>query len=229
MLDPIQSRPTENESCRRRRLPKIILTRHGHVEGIEPPHFRGRTDLPLTPLGEAQAKAVAERIAAGWSPVAVYASPMRRCLATAQAIAAALRTSCEVLAGLTDLDYGEWQGRAYSEVRGSSPSLFAAWFATPHLVRFPGGDSLQDLVARAADALRAVLARHHEAAETVVLVGHDSVNRALLLQLLDQPLSSYWRIRQDPCAIDEIDVVDGRVSVLRVNDTAHLDPLMSPR
>ena len=71
----------------------------------------------------------------------------------------------------------------------------------PQLMRFPGGESLQDLVARAADALRFVLARHEASSDTVVLVGHDSVNRALLLQLLDQPLPAYWRVAQQPCAI----------------------------
>ena len=44
-------------------MTKIILTRHGHVEGIKPARFRGRTELPLTELGQAQAKAVAARIA----------------------------------------------------------------------------------------------------------------------------------------------------------------------
>ena len=90
-------------------------------------------------------------------------------------------------------------------------------------MRCPGGDSLQDLVARASDALRFVLERH--AGDTVVLVGHDSVNRALLLQLLDQPLSAYWRLAQSPCCINEIDVTDGRVQVLRANETQHLDGL----
>jgi hypothetical protein len=61
-------------------------------------------------------------------------------------------------------------------------------------VRFPDGESPQDLAARTADALRLVLARHGN--DTIVLVGHDSVNRALLLQLMDLPLSAYWRIRQ---------------------------------
>jgi probable phosphoglycerate mutase len=54
------------------------------------------------------------------------------------------------------------------------------------------------------------------------MVGHDSVNRALLLQLLDQPLSAYWRLAQDPCAISEIDNTDARARVLRVNETVHL-------
>jgi probable phosphoglycerate mutase len=99
--------------------------------------------------------------------------------------------------------------------------LFAAWFARAHLVRFPNGESLQDLVARTANALRMVLAHHPD--ETIVLVGHDSVNRALLLELLDQPLSAYWRVAQDPCCINEIDVTAGSVRVRRINETQHLE------
>jgi broad specificity phosphatase PhoE len=89
--------------------------------------------------------------------------------------------------------------------------------ATPHLVRFPKRDSLQDLVARTVNALRFVLERHTSERETVVLVEHDCVNRALLLQLLDQPLSAYWRIAQAPCAINEIDINNGRICVQRMN------------
>ena len=68
-----------------------------------------------------------------------------------------------------------------------------------------------------------VLARH--ATDTVVLVGHDSVNRALLLQLLDQPLSAYWRLSQDPCTLNEIEVfAAGDVRIGCINDTSHLPP-----
>ena len=88
-------------------------------------------------------------------------------------------------------------------------------------MRFPGGESLQDMVARTGEALRLVRERHPAAGETVVLVGHDSVNRALLLQLLDQPLSAYWRLAQSPCAVNEIDLGSG-VSVQRINETFHL-------
>jgi broad specificity phosphatase PhoE len=54
------------------------------------------------------------------------------------------------------------------------------------------------------------------------MVTHESVNRALLLQVLEQPLSAYWRLAQDPCAINEIAVASDRVAVIRVNETAHL-------
>lgn len=209
-------------------MTKIVLTRHGHVEGINPERFRGRTDLPLTELGEAQARAVANRIATGWKPQAVYTSPLTRCVVTGGEIARACGVTSEVLEDLNDLDYGDWQWKTHSEVSSQHPELFEAWHRRPHLVRFPQGDSLQDLVARTANALRLVLADHPRDDEAVVVVGHDSVNRALLLQLLDQPLSAYWRIAQGPCSINELEIMDGHVRVLRVNETAHLDSLASP-
>lgn len=203
-------------------MTKIILTRHGHVEGIDPKRFRGRTNLALTERGRAEAKAVAARIAEAWKPVKVYTSPMERCVATGREIALASSAASEVMAALNDLDYGQWRWRCDDEVRAAWPDLFAAWHASPHLVRFPGGESLQDLVARAAEALRLVRERHPPATETVVLVGHESVNRALLLQLLDQPLSAYWRLVQSPCAITEIDLAGDGILVQRVNETHHL-------
>ena len=114
---------------------------------------------------------------------------------------------------------GGFPGSLGHEVQDAA--LFAAWFATPQFVRFPNGESLQDLAARTADALRMVLARHPD--ETVVLVGHESVNRTLLLQLLEQPLSAYWRVAQEPCCLNEIDVSGGTICVLRINETSHLE------
>ncbi|HLH95510.1 MAG TPA: histidine phosphatase family protein [Xanthobacteraceae bacterium] len=202
-------------------MSRIILVRHGHVEGIDPPRFRGRTELALTDRGRRQARETAKRIQASWNPVGVYSSPLGRCVATATAIAAAVRTSPpEILESLNDLDYGAWQSRTYEEVKADAPELFELWLKAPHLVRFPAGESLQDLAARVADALRLVLERHpHDA---VVMVGHDSVNRALLLQVLDQPLSAYWRLSQDPCGISEIQIANGESRVHRVNETYHL-------
>jgi len=203
-------------------MTKILLTRHGHVEGIHPERFRGREPLDLTARGRADAAAVAQRIADGWRPSYIYTSPMVRCIETAAAIAKACGIAAKTCDDLNDIDYGAWQFKTFAEAKALDPALFAAWFATPHLIRFPHGESLQDLVARTANALRMVLARHPD--ETIVLVGHDSVNRSLLLELLDQPLSAYWRIAQDPCCLNEIDV-SASISVRRVNETAHLDAI----
>jgi probable phosphoglycerate mutase len=204
---------------------KILLIRHGHVEGIYPARFRGRADFSLTSQGIAEADAVAQRLAAAWKPSIVYTSPLSRCVLTGEAVAKACNVDAQTLDGLNDIDYGDWQFRSFDEIQKLYPSLFAAWFATPHLFRFPGGESLQDLVARTSDAVRFITAHHPE--DTVVLVGHDSVNRALLLQLLDQPLSAYWRLAQHPCCINEIDVAKGEIRVVRLNETAHLNEIGS--
>src|SRR6202167_289226 len=202
-------------------MTKILLIRHGNVEGIKPERFRGRAPLDLTDLGRAEAQAVARRVAGTWQPSRIYTSPMGRCVETGAAIAKACGAPTEICDDLTDIDYGAWQFKTFDEAKSANPALFAAWFATPHLIRFPGGESLQDLVARAGNALRFVLGRHPD--DTIVLVGHDSVNRALLLELLDQPLPPDGRVAQDPCCLNEIDIDAGKVCIRRINETAHLE------
>ncbi len=199
---------------------KLVLVRHGHVEGIQPERFRGRTDVALTPEGQRQAAATAGCIAARWQPAAIYTSPLQRCIRTASEIAGACRTELSVQEDLNDLDYGGWQWHLHTEVRAKWPELFDRWLAAPHLVRFPHGESLQDLLARAANVVRMALKRHPT--ETVVLVTHDSVIRALLLQLLDQPVSAYWRLAPAPCSISEVDVLGHAARIIGVNETHHL-------
>jgi phosphoserine phosphatase len=147
---------------------------------------------------------------------------MGRAVETAATIASACGLAApEVCADLNDIDYGAWQFKTFTDARAENPELFAAWFATPQLVRFPNGESLQDLGARAANALRVVLAL--PPADIVVMVSHDSFNRVLLLQLLDLSLSSYWQLAQSPCCINEIDIAGGKACIQRLNETGHLD------
>jgi phosphoserine phosphatase len=162
----------------------------------------------------------ADWIARFWQPTIVYTSPLKRCIDTATAIAKQCQVSVESLASLNDFNYGEWQWQTHDAIAAECPVLYHRWRTTPHLMRFPKGESLQELVARAADAFRFAIEKHP--AETIVMVTHDSVNRALLLQVLDQPLSAYWKLAQDPCAINEISATPDRAQVVRVNETAHL-------
>lgn len=201
-------------------MSKLLIVRHGHVEGISPERFRGRQDIPLSGLGQRQARAVAERIADEWQPDAIYTSPLIRCVRTGFAISQACGASAEPLEALNDLDYGDWQWKTHEAVRAQWPEELAAWLRAPQSIRFPSGESLQDLNARVAEALRGILHRHPD--HTIVIVGHDSTNRVLLLQLLDLPLSAYWRLPQDPCALSEVDVSGGDVRVRRINESQHL-------
>lgn len=202
------------------RTTTILLVRHGHVPGIEPPRFRGRVDVELTEQGIRQARCLAQWIADRYRPVVVYTSPLRRCMETGRFIACASGVRVRDLACLNDLDYGSWQWKTHEEVAAESPTLLERWRNSPDLVRFPNGESLQDLLVRTADALRIVLDQH--VGETVAMVSHDSFNRVFLAHVLGQPLSAYWKIAQAPCALNEISISDGRATVCRINQTVQL-------
>jgi len=198
-------------------MTRLLVVRHGHVEGMSPERFRGRRDVDLSDPGARQAQATAQGIAARWRPVAIYTSPLRRCLQTAAAIGAACGgLTPTVLDELNDVHYGDWEWHTHEEVRALWPELFECWFAAPQLVRFPRGESFQDLLARMANVLRWVRERHAD--ETVVVVGHSSGNRALLLQALDQPLSAYWRLAQAPCSVSEVELLLRTATVQRFNE-----------
>ncbi len=207
-------------------MTKIILVRHGHVEGISPERFRGRVDLTLTGEGRRQAAVTAGRIHATWRPAAAFTSPLSRSRATAEAIATPLGLSPRPLDGLVDIDYGEWQGLTPDEVRARWPGLLEIWYRAPDWAAIPGGETLQDVLVRALSVLRDVVDRHPS--DTVVLVAHDSVNRIILLHALGLPLSRYWRLGQHPCAINEIDFSEGYCTVLSMNETGHLKQAASP-
>ncbi|WP_454872145.1 histidine phosphatase family protein [Paraburkholderia xenovorans] len=204
---------------------RIILTRHGEVDGIDPPRFRGRMQLALTDLGRRQAQALANAVAEKFQPVAIYTSPMQRCRDTGAAIAAACGKSSYVQPGIDDIDYGQWQWKSHEEASQQFPVELALWKTAPQWMRFPGGESLQSVALRTADAVRELLQSFEH--ETIVLVAHDSVNRVLLTQALDLPLSAYWQIQQGPCCINLLDVgADGKVAVHSVNETTHLTGLV---
>ena len=201
-------------------MTKIILVRHGHVEGISPERFRGRADLALTGEGRRQAGATAQRIHKSWAPIAVYTSPLSRARATAEAIGKAANLSPSSVDGLLDIDYGAWQGLTPDQVRAQWPELLDTWYRAPDWAAFPGGETLQEVLTRAVSALRQVIQRHP--GDTVVLVGHDSVNRVILLHALQLPLSRYWQLQQRPCAINELDFAKNGFVVQTLNETQHL-------
>ena len=201
-------------------MTKLLLVRHGHVEGISPERFRGRAELKLTASGRREAELTAARIAATWRPAAIYTSPMGRCVDTGAAIGKHFDLSSSAMPGLNDIDYGEWQGLTTDEARARWPGEIDTWHRHPDWAAIPRGESLQQVLSRSVAALRDVVQRHGD--DAVVLVAHDSVNRVLLLHALELPLSRYWRIKQSPCAINEIDFGENGFVIHSVNQTDHL-------
>jgi phosphoserine phosphatase len=196
---------------------RVVIVRHGYVEGILPERFRGRTDLELTSKGVEQAGAAAKRIADGYRPVIIYTSPLRRCIVTGAAISRAAAVNAKVLDLLTDINYGSWQWKTPDEVAARWPHQLELWLNRPDLARLPAGESLQDVAVRAADALRHI--QEHHVGQTVVVVTHDTVIRVMLLQLLEMPLSSYRRFNVDPGSITDVTIFASGASLNSLNLT----------
>jgi broad specificity phosphatase PhoE len=205
---------------------RVILVRHGRTESGPRPRFRGRLDLALSPPGLEQARAAGKRIRAAWQPSAVYTSPLRRCLETGQIIAQSFGLDARPVDGLIDIDYGEWQGLTLDQVRTRWRLEFETWSRMPHRATIPDGESLPALASRVTAALRELLERHP--GETVVVVGHGSVNRVILLHALRIPLSRYRCLGQDMGAVNELNFYGGHIQVRSMNERCQTNPLSQP-
>jgi phosphoserine phosphatase len=134
---------------------RIVLVRHGHVEAILPPRFRGQTDLPLTARGTPRAKMTPDLLAYLPRPAAACASPLSRCMTTAGIIVQPPSLPVVPMPSFLDINYGDWQGRSYQDVQQADPEGFARWFDARHLAVIPGGKTPLQLAGRVAETMHA--------------------------------------------------------------------------
>ncbi len=203
------------------RMTEIILVRHGETEWNVTEVFRGRIDIELNETGLKQAELLAEylrdlRIAA------IYSSPLKRALKTAEMMASHRNLDVEITPGLIDFDYGEWQGLSHEVVKDRYKELYAEWVKNPHQVKMPAGESLNDVRRRAVSVVDSVVARYEG---TVVLVAHRVVNKVLICVLLGLDNSHFWNIRQDACGITTFTYENERFILTKHNDISFLRPI----
>ncbi|HUI70222.1 MAG TPA: histidine phosphatase family protein [Spirochaetia bacterium] len=201
-------------------MTRLILVRHGQTDWNVKERFRGRFDVPLNETGVRQALLTTRRISSAWKPAAVYSSPLSRALSTARAIAEPLSLPVRELPEMIDMNFGQWEGLSPDEVRARWPELLAAWYSAPHTVRMPGGESLHHVRSRCERALEIIEKDHPE--RTVVAVAHTDFNRTMLLVVLGLGNDRLWHLRQDTCAINEIEMENGDFTLVSMNETSHL-------
>jgi ribonuclease H / adenosylcobalamin/alpha-ribazole phosphatase len=195
------------------------LLRHGQTEHTPERRFSGSSDLPLSELGRAEARAAAKHLADRGIDV-VVSSPLQRCRETAQAAADVLGLPVEIDEDLRELDFGEWEGLTGDEVRARSPLAYRRWWGATD-VRAPGGESVADVSARVARARRRIHERH--AGKTVLVVSHVTPIKLLLAAGLGVGDEVVHRIFLEAASLCTVAwSSDGRASVRLVNDTSHL-------
>jgi broad specificity phosphatase PhoE len=203
---------------------RIVLVRHGQTAWNRDVRFRGQADLALDEFGLEQAETTGRYLAQRWPVDAVYASPMRRALQTAEAIAKAHGLAAQPFDGLLDIDFGAWQGHSPQEVGKHYPDLLRAWWEAPHMVQIPEGESLDDVRDRVVAGLSQVV-EHHQG-QTVALVGHTVVNRVLLCAVLGLGNEHFWRLQQDTCAVSIFETNEhDTFTIVLLNDTCHLQDI----
>lgn len=161
--------------------PELWLVRHGETEWSRVRKHTGRTDLPLTPAGEAAAGALAARLR-GVEFDLVLTSPLRRASRTAEL--AGLTPRPEPLA--VEWDYGDVEGVTTAEVRETRPG-WRVWQGP-----VPNGETIDEVAKRAEGVIQRVLT---EARERAILVSHGHFIRILAMRWLGLPAAAGEHLR----------------------------------
>ena len=202
-------------------MAEIILVRHGETAWNVEEIFRGRIDIELNETGTKQAELLAEYLS-GVKIDAIYSSPLKRALRTAEIIAGYHKIGVEVAPGLMDFNYGRWQGLSHQEVKDKYKELYVEWTKNPHQVKMPAGESLNDVRERAIGVVNKVIAKYEG---PVALVSHRVVNKVLICALLGLDNSHFWNIRQGTCGITTFTYENRRFILTKHNDTSFLKPI----
>ncbi|GAB2740307.1 histidine phosphatase family protein [Amycolatopsis magusensis] len=209
----------------------VILLRHGRSTANGSGVLAGRAPkVGLDETGRAQAEALAGRLAA--IPLSgLVVSPLLRCKQTVAPLAAAQKLERVVDARLSEVDYGEWTGRAIKDL--VSEPLWRVVQAHPSAAVFPGGEGLAAMQARAVEAVREhdarITAAHGDHA-VWLLCSHGDVLKSLIADALGQHLDSFQRIVVDPGSISVVTYTETRPFVVKVNDNGgDLSGLVPPK
>ena len=169
----------------------------------------------LSEEGRDQAEAVAERLSA--APIkAIYSSPIDRTLETAQAVAARHRLDVQVLDDIGEVRYGSWTNRSLKSLAKTKLWLKVQRF--PSAARFPQGESLREVQARALAELERIQARHPK--QLVCVVSHSDVIRLVVAHYLGVHIDLFQRIAIGPASVSAIAVGEDGPMVLSVNSNA---------
>jgi probable phosphoglycerate mutase len=201
---------------------RLLLCRHGQTGFNAALRFQGQLDEPLSELGRAQARKLAERLAE--IPLdAAYASDLWRARETALLALEGRDVPLHLDERLREIAFGRWEGLTFAEIKLRFPDDVAARERDRVHYAIPGGESLAQMSQRVAGFLREILPQH--VGQTLLVIAHGGTVNALLATLLDIPLTSWWRLRNHNANLSVIDFTRLGARLAGFNDTCHLAEL----
>lgn len=174
--------------------------------------------VELDESGRGQATALVERLT-DVPLVEIVCSPLQRCRQTVTPLAGARGLEPVVEDRLSEVDYGDWTGRALKDL--FKEKLWSVVQQHPSAAVFPEGEGLATVQTRAVAAVRehdARITAAHGPGAVWLLCSHGDVLKAILADALGQHLDSFQRIVVNPASVSVVQYTDTRPFVLRMND-----------
>jgi broad specificity phosphatase PhoE len=200
---------------------RLILIRHGETERNSQGKLQGGlSDLPLNERGREQARRLGLALS-GEKLEAVYSSPLRRALATAEAICSYHPFEVRTMPALAELNMGTIDGLDRAQIIENHADFWRRWQEADYSVALPGGESVFELQRRAWGAAEDIRRRH--LGGSVALVGHGIALQTIIATALDAPLSGFRRFSLAVASTSILHMADHRSSLAKLNDTGHLD------
>ena len=206
----------------------IIMVRHGETQGNLDDKAQGHLDVPLTPTGRLQAKAVAERLS-DTDFDAVYSSDLQRAVDTAKAITANRPIlQIQTRTQLREIDFGDYEDMPWEEVGNTHPEFYRRWknLGTRVDIKFPGGESLRDTWNRVGEFANEIATNNHQRNSTLLIVGHGGSLQALLAHLLNLDITHQWSFVFENTSVTRIrehQFTPNAWRTYQFNDTSHLN------
>jgi phosphoserine phosphatase len=220
---------------------RVIIVRHGQSTYNTERRIQGRSDISrLTEKGRIESTQVGKALS-NIAFNAIYTSPLQRAKDTADTIYRELATHSEQVPvpqtseKLLEIDLRMWEQMLSAEVREKFLEDYRIWQETPEqlqmLVQEEGETKtlfpVVSLCNQAREFWQEVLSRHR--GETVLIVGHNGINRALLSTALGIPPSRYHAIQQSNCNVSVLNFSGGledSVQLESLNQTQHLGEIL---
>ena len=193
---------------------EVLMARHGQTEWNRVGRRQGQLDSPLTGLGRAQARAMAEATAR-LGPDAIFSSPLGRAATTAACCARRVGLSVELIEQLAEVNHGEMAGMTNAEIEAAYPGQLGRRSSDLYQWRFPGGESYADADRRARGALDVV---KRSGASRPLLVSHEMIGRMLMHHLLHVDVATALRWSHPQNVIYRIDLVAGTAEEIPVSE-----------
>jgi alpha-ribazole phosphatase len=194
----------------------LLLIRHGQTNWNLGQRFQGQSDIPLNETGRKQAQALAERLAFETFD-AVYSSDLQRAAETAKIICA---SQIHPDPRLREVNFGNWEGMIYDEIKAKYPDTLAAWEADIFKNAPPNGETLEELALRVQSLLDELREKHDD--QKILIVAHGGVLQTLICLALKIPPTMYWQFHLSTASLSEVAFYPAGAILNSLNDTSHL-------